>query len=129
MAKCNICQKQWWFSKTVKCDCAKTKQMTITPAHRSTLITGTVPPSTPHNFGDNTLQNTYLNDWNRNTQQTESTGQDNSHHHSSGSNNNDHRSDSCHSGSDSSGWSSGSSDSGYSSGSDCSSSSSSSSDY
>ena len=41
MAKCNICNRRWWFSAQVKCDC-KSKQL----KQRVVVAKGNISPNT-----------------------------------------------------------------------------------
>lgn len=126
MAKCPTCLKSWWFSREVKCDCAKPKRMVDTQQSRIYMNLKTGDDSTQH-YDDATFKRLFLNDFSasESKESHQPSHQDKSNHCSPNpvhSHTSDHSHSSCNS-------SFGSSDYGSSSGSDYSSSSSSSSDY
>lgn len=127
MAKCPTCLKSWWFSREVKCNCAKPKRMVDTQQSRIYMNLKTGDDSTQH-YDDANFKRLFLNDFSasESKESQQQTHQDKSNHCVTSPVHNSHTSDhshsSCHS-------SFGSNDYGSSSGSDYSSSSSSSSDY
>lgn len=123
MAKCPTCLKTWWFSREVKCDCAKPKRMLENKQSRVYMNLKTGDDSMQHN-DDATFKRLFLNDW-ATSESQQPTHQDKFINCEPSSVQNSHASS--HSHSSCSSFSS--SDYGSSSGSDTSSSSSSSSDY
>ena len=126
MAKCPTCLKTWWFSREVKCDCAKPKRMIENKQSRVYMNLKTGDDSTQH-YDDATFKRLFLNDFSasESKESQQPTHQDKSNHCEPSpihTNHKDHSHSGCHS-------SFGSNDYGSSSGSDYSSSSSSGSDY
>lgn len=124
MAKCPTCLKTWWFSREVKCDCAKTKRMIENKQSRVYMNLKTGDDSTQH-YEDQALKKLLLIEL-ATSENQQPTHQDKSNHCVTSPVHNSHTSDHSHSGCHSS---FGSNDYGSSSGSDYSSSSSSGSDY
>lgn len=116
MAKCPTCLKTWWFSREVKCDCAKPKRMIENKQSRVYMNLKTGDDSTQH-YEDQTFKRLFLNDWPVSESQ-QPTHQDKSNHCEPSPIHTSHASDHSHSSCNSFG----SSDYGSSSGSDYSSS-------
>lgn len=123
MAKCPTCLKTWWFSREVKCDCAKPKRMIENKQSRIYMNLKTGDDSTQH-YEDQTFKRLFLNDFAASESQ-QPTHQDKSNHCEPSPIHTSHASDHSHSSCNSFG----SSDYGSSSSYDSSSSSSSGSDY
>lgn len=127
MVKCPTCLKTWWFSREVKCDCAKPKRMVENKQSRVWMNLKTGDDSTQH-YDDATFKRLFLNDFatSESKEILQPLHQDNSNCCESSSIHNNHSSDHSHSSCNSN---FGSNEYGSSSGSDYSSTSSSSSDY
>jgi len=123
MVKCLTCLKTWWFSREVKCNCAKPKRMVENNQSRIYMNLKTRDDSTQH-YDEATFKRLFLNHWPESESQ-QPTHQDKFNHCEPSPIHNSHASDHSHSSCNSFG----ASDYGSSSGSDYSSPSSSSSDF